>query len=313
MSLTATNALVSVQDGAGIAVNVASGGVATVTPGAQVTFALQSTAGVQRWNMQFICPAYPSLHLRTFEWTQGNANLIQVPIPAESIGTTDAARGVQFVSSVTDGVNSIASVFGFVQTLGSIQTEAIANVRMATPVAIAAYTNVSGVLTANGNGIMAAVDGVTPVAGDRMLLSMGAAGADNGIYQVTSIGTAGTPFVLTRAPDLSQGALISRGMTVEVSEGTIFTGSTWKCMTTGTSTVGTTSTAWYPRMQKGTSTTGAAVTTAFVFAATTAVLMNNTAGAVPGVIGTITPGLPGTSTFTITASGWAGTWAVFNW
>ena len=66
-----------------------------------------------------------------------------------------------------------------------------------------------------------------------------------------SIGTAGTPFVLTRAADMGQGITIQRGMLTEVSEGTIFASSTWKLMTTGTSTVGTTSLAFYPRLQKG--------------------------------------------------------------
>lgn len=317
MSLTATNALVSVQDPGSVAVNVANGGTATITPGGVVTFALQSTSGVQRWTLQFNCPAYPSLNLVTKEWSQGQANLLQVPFPAESIGTADPSRGVQVTSTVTDGVSSIAYAQFFVVTLGAQPTEFDGNARMVTAAALAAYTNVNGVITANGNGVMAAVDGVTPVAGDRLLLTMGASGVDNGIYVVTSIGTAGTPFVLTRAADMAQGITVVRGMLTEVSEGTIFANSTWKLMTTGTSTVGTTSLALYPRMQKGTGTTGSAVTTAFVFAATTPIFAIQTTGTVAvASIGAVTPGVPATSTWTITntaSSAVAMTWMVTNW
>jgi hypothetical protein len=91
---------------------------------------------------------------------------------------------------------------------------------MATTAALAAYTRVANVITANGNGIMADVDGVTPVAGNRMLLKDGAAGADNGIYTVTDIGTAGTPFVLTRATDADASAEVTAGMFTVVDQGT---------------------------------------------------------------------------------------------
>jgi hypothetical protein len=304
MSLTATNALVSVQDPGSVAVNVANGGTATITPGGIVTFALQSTAGVQRWTLQFNCPAYPSLNLVTKEWAQGQANLLQVPFPAESIGTADPSRGVQITSTVTDGVSSIAYAQFFVVTLGAQPTEFDGNVRMVTNAALAAYTNVNGVITANGNGIMAAVDGVTPVAGDRMLLTMGAAGADNGIYVVTSIGTAGLPFILTRAADMAQGSTVVRGEVFEVSDGTLFAGSSWKLMNLGTSTVGTTALVIYPRYSFTTATTAVADTASWLFAAGTPIMLSQLTGAATtGTISAVTPGAPGTSTFTVTGAG----------
>jgi len=107
----------------------------------------------------------------------------------------------------------------------------VAAVRMATTAAIAAYTRVGNVITANGNGAMAAVDGVTPVATNRILLKNGAAGADNGPYQVTQVGTAGTPFILTRVGDADASAEVAAGMFVYSSEGTV-NGNEWFTLTT---------------------------------------------------------------------------------
>jgi hypothetical protein len=304
MTLTATNALVSVQDPGSVAVNVANGGTATITPGGVVTFALQSTSGVQRWTLQFNCPAYPSLHLLTKEWAQSQANLLQVPFPAESIGTADPSRGVQVTSTVTDGVSSIAYAQFFVVTLGAQPTEFDGNVRLVTNAALAAYTNVNGLITANANGAMAAIDGVTPAAGDRILLTMGAAGADNGIYVVTSIGGAAAPFVLTRSADMPQGSTVTRGEIFEASEGTLFTGSTWKVMNTGTSTVGTTALVIYPRYSFTTATSATPVTTSWLFAAGTPQMLSQLTGtATTGAITAVTPGVPGVSAFTVTGAG----------
>lgn len=93
--------------------------------------------------------------------------------------------------------------------------------RAATAAALAAYTRVGNVITANANGAMAAVDtSVTLAVGDRLLLKDGAADADNGIYEVTSLGGASAPFVLTRAEDQDISAQCKAGCLVPVVEGT---------------------------------------------------------------------------------------------
>ena len=76
--------------------------------------------------------------------------------------------------------------------------------------------------------------------------ALGAAAADNGVYIVTTPGTAGTAFILTRAPSFQQGMAVA-GYTVEVSEGTLFGGATFKLTTTGAITLDTTGLAFYPR------------------------------------------------------------------
>lgn len=122
-------------------------------------------------------------------------------------------------------------------------------VRLVTAAALAAYTasgaGLARILTANANGVMSNVDGVAPVAGDQLLLVAGAAAADNGVYVVTSIGTAGAPFVLTRSPGFQQGTA-QAGFLVDASEGTVFGNTQWKLMTTGAITLDTTALSFMP-------------------------------------------------------------------
>ena len=94
------------------------------------------------------------------------------------------------------------------------------SVRAATAAALPSYTRTTNVITASANGALAAVDGVTLVANDRLLLKDGAAGADNGIYIVTTVGDGSNPFVLTRSTDADSSAEVTGGMYMFVEEGT---------------------------------------------------------------------------------------------
>lgn len=95
-------------------------------------------------------------------------------------------------------------------------------VRAATAAALPActYSASAKTLTGNANGALAAVDGVTMALGERLLVKTQATGAQNGIYRVSQVGTAGTPFILTRADDFDESQDIESGVLVEVSEGT---------------------------------------------------------------------------------------------
>jgi len=95
------------------------------------------------------------------------------------------------------------------------------SVRVATAAALPAYTRTANNITANANGALAAVDGVTLVNGDRLLLKDGAAGDDNGLWGVTDIGTAGTAYVLDRTSDGDTSLEMSAGQIVPVAEGTV--------------------------------------------------------------------------------------------
>jgi hypothetical protein len=120
--------------------------------------------------------------------------------------------------------------------------------RFATSSALPAVTYANGTagvgatLTANANGVMAAVDGITPVAADRMLVKNQAAALQNGIYTVTSIGAVGAPFVLTRAIDADTSAKIADAK-VLVDTGTAGVDTEWYQSSTAP-TVGTTALYW---------------------------------------------------------------------
>lgn len=95
---------------------------------------------------------------------------------------------------------------------------------------------------------VASNDGLTYVEGQRVLLANQTTAAQNGIYVVGAVTTGAAP--LTRANDFLAGDAIVNGTVVEVSEGTIFAGSTWKAMCTGAKVVATDDPVFYPKTCK---------------------------------------------------------------
>lgn len=123
-------------------------------------------------------------------------------------------------------------------------------VRAVVTAALAAYTYVAGVITENANGALPSMDGVALAVGDLLFLPAGiaAALADAGVYQVTSLGSAGSVFVLTRVDWMPHAAVLKGGMEFRVGgEGTTFKNTTWRAMLAAdTFTVGTTDAKWFP-------------------------------------------------------------------
>lgn len=151
----------------------------------------------------------------------GNQRLIQVGYPSAS---TDAANK-QFVLDQVAGVAPSEPA------------------RVATTSALSAYTpsGSPATLTANANGALT-VDDVSLTAGDRVLVKneSGASEKYNGMYEVTSAGSAGTPWVLDRADDEDTDAEVTTGDEYFVVEGTINGGSKWALATPEPITLGTT-------------------------------------------------------------------------
>ena len=123
----------------------------------------------------------------------------------------------------------------------------LAAVDVATAAALPAYVQagagLGATLTAAGVGILT-VDGVATVLGDRILVKDGAAGADNGIYEVTTEGTAGAAFVLTRATDHDVDAEVTSLDSVSVAGGPVNGGLTFQITTADPITVDTTAVVW---------------------------------------------------------------------
>jgi hypothetical protein len=128
-------------------------------------------------------------------------------------------------------------------------------VRAATTAALPANTYANGTagvgatLTATANGAFPAQDGITLVQGNRLLVKNEATGANNGVYTLTTVGTAGTPWVLTRATDLDTTAELTVvagvlfAVSVFVAFGTTQAQKEYYLSATVT-TVGTTAVTW---------------------------------------------------------------------
>jgi len=108
---------------------------------------------------------------------------------------------------------------------------------------LAGYTynnGVSGVgatLTAGSNGAFA-TDGVSPALNARILVKNQTAPAENGIYNLTQVGSAGTPAILTRASDYNAIAEINPGNLVIIEAGTTLAVTSW-LQTATVATIGT--------------------------------------------------------------------------
>jgi hypothetical protein len=90
-----------------------------------------------------------------------------------------------------------------------------------TTAALATNTRTANVLTASANGALGAIDGVTPTVGKRMLVKNEVTQANNGLYDVTSAGAGGAPWVLTRSTDADESAEVTPNLAVMVEQGTV--------------------------------------------------------------------------------------------
>ena len=108
-------------------------------------------------------------------------------------------------------------------------------------------SGVGATLTATANGALT-VDSVLTVANNRVLVKDQANGAQNGIYVVTQVGSAGTPFILTRATDYDTSGSgsneIDQGDYVLVLAGTVNANTSWVQQTALPIVVGVTAIVW---------------------------------------------------------------------
>lgn len=113
--------------------------------------------------------------------------------------------------------------------------------RVATTAALPANTRNGNVLTASANGVLPNQDGVTLITNDRILVKDEDTPANNGIYTVTSVGSAGTPWVLTRAIDADTSAKMTDATLVMIEEGSQNADTAWELTSNNPVTLNTTS------------------------------------------------------------------------
>jgi hypothetical protein len=188
-----------------------------------------------------------------------------VTYPSERAVYTDVANLYtvqQAFNALT--ANSIALTTGTISTAPVSNTDivnkqyadAIASgihfheaVELATTAALPANTynngtsGVGATLTANANGALS-VDSTLTVVANRVLVKNEVTQANNGVYTVTQVGTAGTPYILTRATDFDTAGTgvdqIDEGDFFLVTSGTANANTAWVQQTAPPIVVGTT-------------------------------------------------------------------------
>jgi hypothetical protein len=122
-------------------------------------------------------------------------------------------------------------------------------VALATTAALPANTynngtsGVGATLTGNANGALS-VDSTLTIAAERILVKNEVAGANNGVYVVTQVGSAGTPYILTRSTDMDSVGTgvdqIDEGDFFLVTSGVANVNTAWVQQTPPPITIGTT-------------------------------------------------------------------------
>jgi hypothetical protein len=171
------------------------------------------------------------------------------------IGTLGVSTANISTANITSGTVSTTPVNN-TDIVNKAYADAIASgihfheaVNLATTTALPANTynngtsGVGATLTANANGALS-VDSTLTITSERILVKNEAAGANNGVYTVTQVGSAGTPYILTRATDFDTVGTgvdqIDEGDFFLVTSGTANVNTAWVQQTAPPITIGTT-------------------------------------------------------------------------
>ena len=174
----------------------------------------------------------------------GNNSVNLVPT---GTGTVDAAN--KRITSVAEPTQSTdAATKNYVDAVKT-GLDPKDSVRVATTAALTAtYSNgasgVGATLTNSGTQAAITIDSSVLTVGQRVLVKDQASALQNGIYSVTTVGSASTNWVLTRTVDADQDPEVTPGAFTFVEEGTINGNNGFVCTTTGTITIGTTGISW---------------------------------------------------------------------
>lgn len=159
----------------------------------------------------------------------------RLPIAVGEETYRDAVYG--WTEVINSGLNATAGA-------GTAAIDWKESVRFATTAALDASTRAGNVRTANANGAFPVVDGVTAATNNRLLDKDHATAADRGVWTATSLGSAGTPWVLTRATDADTDAEVTSGAGMLVEEGTANGGKLFILTTANPITLNTTALAF---------------------------------------------------------------------
>lgn len=215
----------TVSSGA-VSVNATTIGSTAVNPGETTT----ALAGLTQLDVDNI-----RLDANTISTTDSNGNLLLAP---QGNGVVNVPSGYKDRSNFS--TNSLVSK-GYVDAVkqaldikDSVKVASTANLAYT-------YDNSAGTLTAGGVGAVT-IDGVAlGTSGQRVLVKDQSTAAQNGIYEVTTVGDGSTALVLTRTADANVAAELTGGTFVFVEEGTVGGNNGFVFTHDGEPTLGTTS------------------------------------------------------------------------
>ena len=207
---------------------------------------------------------------RTFLTSAGTGGTANAPAWG-TITTTDVPFAALLSGAAFTGEVTVQTPVNASDAVTKAYADAIAqglsvkpSVQEATAAALPANTynngssGVGATLTAALPGVLT-VDGITVALGDRILVQDEAAAANNGIYVVTTLGTVGVAYVLTRATDMDTAAQIP-GAFAFTEQGTANAGAGFVVASEGPFTIGTTAITWTQFSGAGEITAGTGLT-----------------------------------------------------
>ena len=175
-----------------------------------------------------------------------------ITLDANTISTTNSNGDMILAPNGTGAVNVPSGYesragFGDDSLVNKSYVDAVANgldvkasVRVATTANLAGtYNNGNGTITASSNGAIS-IDGVSLTTNDRVLVKDQSTATQNGFYKVTTVGSGGAAFVLTRTPDADEASEVTGGAFTFVEEGTANADNGYVATHNGTPTLGTT-------------------------------------------------------------------------
>lgn len=185
----------------------------------------------------------------------------------QNFGTPAAATDVaikSYVDSVAQGLDTKPSAVA--ATIAALSpTNTYAN----------GSSGVGATLTATANGVLT-VDGYSTLLNDYVLVKNEASGLKNGLYKVTTQGTAGVPYVLTRAIEMDVTTEYSGGF-IFIEQGSTLGSTGWVCTNSTAPTVGTTAITFAQFSGAGTYTSGNGLSlTGTAFSIDTAITVDKT-------------------------------------
>lgn len=252
-SITGPAAGISVSNGSGVSGNptIALANDLAALEGLSGT-GIPSRTAADTWAQRTITGTTNQITATNGDGVSGNPT---ISIPSSPI--LPGTPTVQTPSAITANDSSIAVasavktyVDGLVTGLKQKPTSRLATTAaLATNVYANGTSGVGATLTASANGTLS-IDGVATALNDIILVKNEVAGANNGLYTVTTLGTASVKYVLTRHIDMDQAAEFPGGFIAVDQEGTANANSLWLCASTAI-TVGTTAVV-FTQLNKGT-------------------------------------------------------------